>query len=96
MLPGVCKTEGMNGIKKEEIRNEESLEERLKDFEGEKLEDAPIVKTDWEHLMIKYFGCTGRAFTLLSPSIHWSNSLSYSQPIFQNRKCQLILFVNSN
>ena len=64
MLPGVVKTEGMNGIKKEEIRNEESLEERLKDFEGEKLEDAPVVKTDWEHLMNKYFGYTGRAFTL--------------------------------
>ena len=60
MLPGVAKAEGMNGIKKEEIRNEESLEERLKDFEGEKLEDASVVKTDWEHLMIKYFGYTGK------------------------------------
>ena len=60
MLSGVAKTEGMNGIKKEEIRNEESLEERLKDFEGEKLEDASVVKTDWEHLMIKYFGYTGK------------------------------------
>ena len=62
MLPAVCKTEGMNGIKKEEIRNEESLEERLKDFEGENLQDAPVVKTDWEHLMIRYFGFTGRVF----------------------------------
>jgi len=58
MLPTVCKTEGMNGIKKEEIRNEETLEERLKDFEGEKMETAPVVKTEWEHIMIKYFRMT--------------------------------------
>ena len=66
MLPGVVKTGGMNGIKTEEIGNEESLEERLKDFDEEKLEDAPVFKTDWEHVMIKYFGYTGRTFTLFS------------------------------
>ena len=61
MLPTVCKREGMNEIKKEEIRNEETLEDRLKDFEGETLEDPPTVKTDWDHLINRYFGFTGES-----------------------------------